>query len=78
MQLLQKERTHCQSVPQQNQKHTGAQMRTHQLQIPDTEETHKYSLFYTQGQNTPAPILVTLKVNGLTWKWSWTLEQPFQ
>ena len=45
----------------------GAQMRTHQLQtnaVPDAEETHEYSLFYTQGQNTPAPILVTLKVNG--------------
>ena len=38
-------------------------MRTHQLQIPDAEETHEYSLFYTQGQNTPVPILVTLKVN---------------
>ena len=40
-------------------------MKTHQLQIPDAEETHEYSLFYTQGQNTPAPILVTLKVNGI-------------
>ena len=41
---------------------------THQLQKItelDTEETTKYSLFYTQGQNTPAPILVTLKVNGI-------------
>ena len=43
-------------------------MRTHQLQKMtelDTEETPEYSLFYTQGQNTPAPILVTLKVNGI-------------
>ena len=42
-------------------------MRTHQLQtnaVPDAEETHEYSLFYTHGQNTPAPILVILKVNG--------------
>lgn len=45
-----------------------AQMNTHQLQTmagPNAEETHEYSLFYTQGQNTSALILVTLKVNGI-------------
>ena len=53
-------------------------MRTHQLQTmtaPDADESHEYSLFYTQGKNTSAPIL---KLMVLTWKWSWILEQPFQ
>ena len=41
-------------------------MKTHQLQIPDAEETHETHYFIPmQGQNTPAPILVTLKVNGI-------------
>ena len=41
----------------------GTQMRTHQLQTmtaPDADESHEYSLFYTQGKNTAAPILVAL------------------
>ena len=43
-------------------------MRTHQLQTmtaQDADESHEYSLFYYQGQNTAAPILFTLKVDGI-------------
>ena len=69
MQLLQKERTHCQIVLQQNQKHaestdTDKNSPTQKITKLDTEETPEYSLFYTQGQNTPALTLVTRKVNG--------------
>ena len=66
MQLLQKEGTHCQSVPQQTQKHARSiQMRIHQFQTmtaPDTDKYHEYSLFYAQGRNTSAPIL---KIDGV-------------
>ena len=47
----------------------NAQMRTHQLQTmtaPDADKSHEYSLFYTQGKNTSAPILVTLKIDGVS------------
>ena len=53
-------------MPQQNQKH--AESIDENSPTPEnycTEETPEYSLFYTQGWNTPAPILVTLKVSGI-------------
>ena len=30
------------------------------MTAPDADESHEYSLLYTQGKNTSAPILVTL------------------
>ena len=52
---------HSKAKTQQNQ------TRTHQLHSAENsgDETVEYSLFHTQGQNSPAPILVTLEVNGV-------------
>lgn len=58
---------------QNSQTHT----RTHQLLdgTTDNMESDEYSLYYTQGQDTAPPILVTLQVNGKDLPWSWILEQ---
>ena len=56
-------------------------MRTHQLQTmtaQDADESHEYSLFYYQGQNTAHQFYSPLKLMALTRKWSWILEEPFQ
>ena len=61
-----KKKGHIAKVCRSKAKAQQNQTRTHQLNSGENsgDETVEYSLFHTQGQNSPAPILVTLEVNG--------------
>ena len=61
-----KKKGHIAKVCRSKAKAQQNQTRTHQLNSGEKsgDETVEYSLFHTQGQNSPAPILVTLQVNG--------------